>query len=208
MANAFQAECLATAGLARLPIKDAEIYFLSSFIEAGEAKSLYETLYKEIAWQESEITLFGKRHKVPRLSALYGEPGLKYTYSGYTDEAKRWTPTLSKLNKRITAQIKFNFNSVLANLYRNGEDANGWHADNEPELGEAPVIASLSFGASRDFQLKHRVTKERYDIALNSGSILLMAGQTQQHWLHCVPRRKRCQEARINLTYRKIVSTV
>ena len=198
----------------KLPLVDADIYYCENYLPKDQARSLFNHLFKEIAWQESIVRVFGKTYLAPRLSALYGDDGLSYRYSGHLEQAKNWLPVLSELRQRLNDDLNCNFNSVLANLYRNGNDANGWHADNEAELGKAPVIASLSFGAPRDFQLKHRSSRQgesnlikdklRYDIELSAGSALLMAGATQSQWLHCIPKRKRCTEPRINLTYRHI----
>lgn len=201
-------QTLSQKGFENLALQDAEIYYCANFLERSVADNTFEKLHSETPWQESTVKVFGKTHKVPRLSAFFGDAGLSYAYSGYSDSARPWIPTLLQLRELIKSQTQLAFNSVLLNLYRDGNDANGWHADNEPELGVNPIIASLSFGESRDFQLKHRNTKQRVDIELTAGSLLLMAGATQKNWLHCLPRRKRCVKPRINLTYRKIVDRV
>lgn len=190
----------------KLPLDDADIYYCESFIDNKTSDQLFEHLEQHIDWQQASVKIFGQSHLTPRLSALYGDAGLSYRYSGYTEKAKLWLPELSDLCQKINHRFNTSFNSVLANLYRDGRDSNGWHADNEPELGRQPVIASLSFGAERDFQLKHRFTNSRHDFKLASGSLLLMAGNTQISYLHCLPKRKRCELPRINLTYRTIHS--
>ncbi|MGB5325238.1 MAG: alpha-ketoglutarate-dependent dioxygenase AlkB [Pseudomonadales bacterium] len=173
------------------------------FYPAQRAAALYRRLLEDIDWQQPDITVFGKRHKLPRLTAFYGDDGIDYSYSGLRHSALQWTPTLQRLKKDVERATGLHFNSVLANLYRDGADSNGWHADNEAELGAQPQIASLSFGASRDFHFKHRVLAEHYySCALHSGSLLVMAGDMQNHWLHQLPKRRRVHDARINLTFR------
>lgn len=141
---------------------------------------------------------------IPRLQAWYGDNYQAYTYSGLTMKALPWTPELGELRKRIEQHTGFLFNSCLANLYRDGNDTVGWHSDDEPELGVNPTIASLSLGESRDFQLKHKITKEKLTIPLKTGGLLLMSGETQHYWQHCIPRTKRVKSPRINLTFRLI----
>ena len=141
---------------------------------------------------------------IPRLQAWYGDDELTYTYSKLKLIAHPWLPTLVILKKLVEQQIKGSFNAVLANYYRDQNDAVSWHSDNEDELGEEPVIASLSFGDSRDFKLKHNSTGEKLTIPLKSGSLLIMSGKTQHYWQHCLPRCKREKRARINLTFRLI----
>lgn len=183
----------------------AEIRYWAHFCPPDTSRKLFQTLHKQLAWQQQTLRLFGAQHAVPRLSALYGDAGLAYTYSGIEHQAQLWTPTLAALRTDIEAAAGASFNSVLANLYRDGQDSNGWHADNEPELGANPVIASLSLGAPRDFQFKHRRLREHsYSCELGDGSLLIMAGAMQAHWLHQLPKRRRVNAPRINLTFRLI----
>lgn len=182
---------------------------------AEEAAALLATLRETLAWESRRLFIFGRWVDEPRRSAWYGDPGARYHYSGTRLEPLPWTPELERV--RLVAQrcaaaagagaggAAAPFNSVLANLYRDGNDTMGWHADDEPELGPAPVIASVSLGAERRFDLRHRRTRETVRTVLPSGSVLVMSGATQRHWVHAVPRQARVREARINLTYRTIV---
>lgn len=150
--------------------------------------------------------MFGRTVPAPRLEAWYGDPGAAYTYSGLAHEPLPWTAELQDLRERVESATATTFNSVLANLYRSGADSNGWHADDEPELGEQPVIASLSLGATRRFLLRHRASGERVELMLEAGSLLVMRGATQQCWQHCVPKQRTVQAPRINLTFRRVAA--
>ncbi|WP_394246495.1 alpha-ketoglutarate-dependent dioxygenase AlkB family protein [Vibrio profundi] len=184
-------------------INQGFIYWSPNFIEEPNADALYHELLESVDWQSDDITLFGKTMPIPRLQAWYGEKA--YQYSNLVMKPKPWLPTLFSLKEQCEQIADTKFNSVLTNLYRDGNDSNGWHSDNEPELGLNPVIASLSFGEARTFHLKHRVTKGKLTFELTSGSLLIMAGELQQHWLHTVPKTKRPKSPRINLTYRTII---
>lgn len=175
-----------------------------------EAESLFLRLKQELAWREDKIKLFGKVHKVPRLQAWYGDKGCDYQYSGLTLPALTWTQTLAEIKSHceslcyqigILAPDEY-FNGVLANLYRDGNDTVGWHADNERVLGEHPVIASVTFGSPRDFAMRHNKTKDKQRIRLDSGSVLVMSGATQHNWQHSLPRTKKTLGERINLSFR------
>jgi alkylated DNA repair dioxygenase AlkB len=146
------------------------------------------------------MVMFGRRVAFPRLTAWYGDPGAAYTYSGVRNEPLPWTPLLRELRDRAAAAAGARFNSVLLNRYRDGRDGMGWHADDERELGR--VIASLSVGAVRTFELRHRGDRERIALPLASGSLIVMAGDTQRHWTHRVPKDARAAGERINLTFR------
>lgn len=187
-----------------LQLPDAKIDYIPMWLDQGRAKTVFSSLLNEIDWQEGEVFLFGRTHKIPRLQAWHGEPNALYRYSGKTLQPRPWNATLLYLKDLLEEQGMM-FNSVLLNLYRDGSDKMGWHADNEPELGDQPTIASISLGAERTFQLKHRLSKQRYDIELANGSLLIMGGATQEHWLHQLPQRKRCSSPRINLTFRTIL---
>ena len=186
------------------PENDGNVLLANNVFDAVDADRYYSDLFENIAWEEREIVLFGKRHKQPRLVAWYGDPGITYRYSGDSLTALPWTKTLLAIRDAAAAFSESSFNSVLLNLYRNGDDAMGWHADNEPELGSEPVIASVSFGTTRRFDLKHRSTGEKRQVALEHGSVLLMAGKTQQHWVHQIARTKKVSTPRINLTFRLV----
>jgi alkylated DNA repair dioxygenase AlkB len=181
-----------------------------------EAQALVETLRATLAWESRRLFIFGRWVSEPRRSAWYGDPGARYHYSGTRLEPLPWTAELERVrhvaHRCAAAAVAAGgaaapFNSVLANLYRDGNDTMGWHADDEPELGPAPVIASVSLGAERRFDLRHRETRETVRTVLPSGSVLVMSGATQRHWVHAVPRQARVRDARINLTYRTIVGT-
>ncbi len=167
-------------------------------------------LRDELAWEQHVITLFGKKVACPRLSAWHGDPEARYTYSQLTLEPRPWTPTLCAIRQALEECAQQRFNSALGNWYRHGQDSMGWHSDDEPELGPEPVIASLSLGATRRFQLRHRFHKDepRLEFALSHGSLLIMRGATQQHWQHQVPKTKRPVGERLNLTFRLIFPNI
>lgn len=163
-----------------------------------------DRLVDTLAWEQRHLTMFGRRVAEPRLSAWYGDEG--YTYSGVTLEPRSMTRDLDELKKLCEEISGTTFNSVLVNHYRNGDDSMGWHADDEPELGPSPIIASLSLGATRRFRFRHRRTREIVEQDLTGGSLLVMSGACQSAWMHAVPKQKRITEARVNLTFRFIHS--
>ena len=182
----------------------------ATWVALADADAWLAALHLETPWRQDRITLFGRTSDVPRLTAWYGDPGCSYRYAGLQLDPLPWTPTLQALRPRVEAAAGTAFNSVLLNLYRSGDDSMGWHADDEPELGPAPVIASVSLGAARTFQLKHRQDRgqPRIDLELAHGSLLVMYPPTQSHWLHGVPKRRRGEPGpRINLTFRHVVPT-
>lgn len=157
-----------------------------------------------IEWNQDYITLYGKKHPLPRLTAWYGDPGVIYDYSGIVVESIPWSDQLKSIRSKVQEITKHNFNSVLLNYYRNGQNSVAWHSDDEPVLGHYPVIASASFGYPRKFQIRHKQTKELLEFELGNGDILLMDGQTQQFYEHQVPKTKKDVGERINLTFRHI----
>ena len=186
-------------------LPDAEIIYFPSFISTEEADTLFQELIKETPWQQDEITVYGKKHLQPRLTALYGNKGMPYSYSNITMQPHNWTSSLQKIKSFIESVSDANFTTVLLNYYRNGSDGNGWHADNEKELGKNPIIASLSLGAGRNFQLKHNIdSTKKKSILLEHGSLLLMKGTTQHFWKHQIPKTTKPIGPRINLTFRII----
>ncbi len=189
-------------------LPDADVDFFEQFYSPDRAQELFHLLSNELQWQQESLQIYGKWHRVPRLSALYGASNVQYTYSGIAHTALPWTSALLEIKNDLEQATQAKFNSVLANFYRNGQDSNGWHADNEPELGSQPIIASVSLGAARDFHFKHRrLAQHKYTQELSSGSLLVMGGAMQAHWLHQLPKRLRVQDPRINLTFRYIHKT-
>lgn len=188
-----------------IEIPDGDIAFYRQFFGAAESERLYSELLQQITWRQDSITLFGKTMLVPRLTAWYGDPGKSYSYSGIFMEPEPWTPTLIRIKNAIETVCRVSFNSVLINLYRDGNDSVGWHSDDEPELGRNPIIGSVSFGATRKFLLKHKRNPHlRVALELSDGSLLVMGGSTQHYWLHQVPKTARKVGPRINLTFRII----
>ena len=189
-----------------LKLNDAEISYFESFFTAREAQAIFNQLLHETPWQQDPITVFGKTYQQPRLTALYANNTKPYTYSGITMQPKEMTPLLREIQNKIKLVCEASFTTVLLNLYRDGKDSNGWHSDNEKELGKNPIIASLSLGENRLFHLKHRRNKEdRLKLLLKSGSLLIMRGATQEHWLHQISKTAKPVKPRINLTFRKIL---
>jgi alkylated DNA repair dioxygenase AlkB len=175
------------------------------FFLAADATRLFDNLHTEISWQKEFLTMFGKTVQSPRLMALYGDTDVRYRYSGLVHKAAFWTRDLMAINQLVAHVGGQSFNSVLANLYRNGQDSMGWHSDDEKELGINPIVASISFGAERDFILRNKSdTTEQHKFNLANGSLLIMRGKTQQCWQHSLPKRKRCTDSRINLSFRQV----
>lgn len=190
----------------KLPLKDANVLYWEQFYNSETSNFLFNTLRKEIQWQQDDIKLFGKTYKQPRLTALYAENEKPYSYSNITMYPKSFFKELEQIKSDIEEKIAHKFTTCLANLYRTGNDSNGWHSDNEKELGHNPVIASLSLGATRSFKLKHKTdSSQRFNIELPSGSLLIMKGTTQEFWKHQIPKTKKHVGERINLTFRTIL---
>lgn len=185
-------------------LPDAEIEYHPTLFNSEKANELFELLKNEIPWQHDEITVYGKKHLQPRLTSLFGNDGKPYGYSNVIMQPNRWNPLLMFIKNEVEVICNENFTTVLLNYYRDGKDSNGWHADNEKELGRNPIIASVSFGAERVFQLKHNVTNQRQNINLEGGSLLVMKGATQHFWKHQIPKSSKEIGARINLTFRII----
>ena len=181
---------------------DGSAVFHEWVLGAESHEGLLATLDDELDWEQKHLVMFGREVAEPRLSAWYGDEA--YTYSGITLEPRPFTPTLERLKTICEHEAGTPFNSVLVNLYRNGDDSMGWHADDEPELGPMPLIASLSLGATRRFKFRHRRTREVIEHDLTGGSLLVMSGASQSAWVHSVPKQKRVIDARVNLTFRSI----
>lgn len=188
-----------------LNLPDAEIIYFPNFLSKEKADSLFHELLEHTPWQQDEITVYGKKHPQPRLTALYGNEGKPYSYSNIIMQPHFWTSPLQKIKSLVESVCETNFTTVLLNYYRDGNDGNGWHADNEKELGMNPIIVSLSLGAERNFQLKHNSdASQKKNIILENGSLLLMKGTTQHFWKHQVPKTAKPVGSRINLTFRVI----
>lgn len=170
-------------------------------------EAIMQRLVSETGWEHRTIVVFGREHLQPRLTAWHADTGCRYTYSNVRMDPAPWTDTLATLRDICSLPAGSRFNSVLLNLYRDGNDAMGWHRDNEPELGAEPVIGSLSLGAPRRFRMRHRTTRETVDTVLQPGSLLVMSGTSQTHWEHCVPRQSRVTAPRLNLTFRRVEPT-
>ena len=190
----------------RLPMADADVRYYPDFLSGNQAQDYFNRLSAQIAWRQEHIRLYGKLHLIPRLQAWYGEPDAAYRYSNLTMQPLRWIAPLAELKQLCEQHSASQFNSVLANLYRDGQDSMGMHADNEPELGSQPVIASVSLGQPRVLIFVHQHTRQRVKLPLASGSLLVMAGATQQYWQHGISKQSQPMAARINLTFRRIIT--
>jgi alkylated DNA repair dioxygenase AlkB len=185
--------------------KQSRLVLYLDFYSQIKSKTLYNQLLQQTPWQQGKISLFGKKINEPRLSAFFSDAGVRYKYSGKLNTGLIWTKRLLKVKKDIQTVAKQDFNSVLLNLYRDHNDSMGWHRDNEKELGANPVIASLSLGQERLFCIRRYSDKSKiHKIKLPSGSLLLMLGNTQQDWEHCIQKEKNSLAGRLNLTFRMI----
>ena len=189
-------------GLIEVP--NGKYIFIENFINKKYSDALFQKLIEKIEWKQESMKMYGKELKFPRLTAWYGDDDKLYSFSGITLKPKRWTSELSYLKKKIEPICGVVFNSVLLNLYRDGNDSISWHSDAEKELGINPVIVSVNIGETRTFQLKHKTLKYKINIELNHGSLLIMMGEMQHFWKHQIPKTKKNVGERINLTFRVI----
>ncbi len=179
---------------------------MPDFLGTAEADALFAELREGVDWQEETVRIAGRAIPSPRRVAWVADAGLRYRYSGTEAPPQAWPAGLRALRERLQASCGDRYNGVLLNLYRGGQDSVGWHSDDESQLGRNPVVASVSLGATRRFRLQHKRRKDlRYALDLPHGSLLIMAGPTQHHWRHCVPKTARPVGERINLTFRHIV---
>jgi alkylated DNA repair dioxygenase AlkB len=185
-----------------LPTPDVAWY--SDWLAPDAVASLLERIVDEVAWRQDMIGTPAGRVPLPRLTAWEGDPDAVYVYSGIRNLPDSWTPAVAELKAAAEATCDARFNSVLLNRYRSGADSMGWHADHEPELGTRPVIASVSLGVARTFDLRHNKTGAVQSFLLKGGSLLVMRGNTQAEWRHRVPKEPRVQGERINLTFRYV----
>lgn len=209
---------VAGMGWTLIELPGAEVALDESWMPPGEADALLRALLDTVPWEIHRIRLFGREVDSPRLSCWIGDRGASYVYSGTRFEPRPWPPALAPVRRRVADACGTDFNSVLANLYRDGRDAMGWHRDDERELGPRPVIASLSLGATRRFLLKpaRRAAERpggspdrapgRIALEVGHGSLLVMRGDTQRHYRHALPRTAKPVGPRINLTFRQVGS--
>ncbi len=188
-----------------LSLSDGLFEYYPNFFTEEKATQYFKQLLEETSWQQDSITVFGKTYLQPRLTALYGNNGKDYAYSNIKMHPKNFSPLLMYIKNEVEAVCNENFTTALLNLYRNGNDSNGWHADNEKELGKNPIIASLSLGEERVFHIKHNTKDEKFKLNLENGSLLLMKEGSQIHYKHQLPKTKQLKTSRINLTFRTIL---
>jgi alkylated DNA repair dioxygenase AlkB len=185
-------------------IENGECIFYPNFFSKNESDNLLNGLRNNISWKQESMNIYGKKINFPRLTAWYGENDKPYSFSGITLQPHPWSGEILSIKDKIEPLSKTIFNSVLLNLYRDGNDSISWHTDAEKELGTNPVIASVNFGATRKFQLRHIISKEKIEIELNHGSLLIMQGELQHYWQHQVPKTAKPVRERLNLTFRVI----
>jgi|ERR1051325_1871653 alkylated DNA repair dioxygenase AlkB len=196
----------ASTGLERIPLPDAEVFYLARLELALPDLVLLQQLIEQIRWRGESVVLWGKKMVQPRLIAWYGDAGRSYAYSGIQLQPLPWSSMLLDIKSRVEGAVTSTFNSVLLNYYRDNRDSMGFHSDDEPELGNQPVIASLSLGEERTFVLKHKALNVKpVRLRLASGSLLLMKGDTQRNWKHGIPKETRRCGPRVNLTFRSIL---
>ena len=187
-----------------LPRDGSSVYY-GVICTQQEADDFLKELLANIAWKNDEAVIFGKHIVTKRKVAWYGDQAFDYTYSNTTKRALAWTPALLKIKQQVEQLTGETFNSCLLNLYHDGSEGMAWHSDGETELKKHGAIASVSFGAQRKFCFKHKESKEKIDIQLEHGSLLVMSGTTQQHWLHRLPPTKKVNSPRVNLTFRTMI---
>lgn len=189
----------------KLQLPDSDITYFSNFLNCENANTYFELLKSSVSWRQDEIRVYGKFYPQPRLTALYGTNNRSYSYSGITMQPLPFNETILDLKIKLSEVTPVNFTTCLLNFYRDGKDSNGWHSDDEKELGQNPVIASVSLGQERYFHLKHKKLKDlKYKILLEHGSLLLMRGSTQHFWQHQIAKTTKPIGERINLTFRVI----
>ncbi len=189
----------------RLDLPDADITYISNFLPPKTAAHYFDLLKEMVPWRQDSIKVYGKQHLQPRLTAFFANNHQSYSYSNIKMSPLPFSKELLEIKALLEPKVLVDFTSCLLNFYRNGKDSNGWHADDEKELGNNPVIASISLGQERSFHLKHKTNPSlKHKILLEHGSLLLMQGSTQHHWLHQLPKTIRSINGRINLTFRVI----
>lgn len=188
----------------RIEVQNGWYILIHDFYTEAESNRLFDHFLNTLPWSQHHVTIFGNRFPAPRLESFHAMNEQRYMYSGNELKSNPFTPELKEILLKIQEILPHDYNVVLANLYRDGNDSNGWHADNEKELGKNPTIASLSLGATRRFDLKHNASKEKLSLELKSGTLLIMGGEMQHFWKHTIAKTKKVQAPRINLTFRRI----
>ncbi len=188
----------------RRQIQNGEYLHINNFFDKSSSDNYLKVLLNSINWKQEIMNMYGKEMLFPRLTAWYGDNDKPYTFSGITLQPQLWTQELLEIKRKVETKADALFNSVLLNRYRNGNDSISWHTDAEKELGKNPIIASVNFGATREFQMRHIQTKEKISIELSHGSLLIMLGELQHFWQHQIPKTKKPVNERINLTFRII----
>lgn len=187
---------------------DGELYYIQNFLDEAEQLKFFQTLYEKIDWLNDELVIYGKKIVTARKVAWYAKNNIPYTYSGKLKIGKNFIDELEVLKNRISIFDDSQFNSCLLNLYHSGDEGMSWHSDNEKEIIQNSCIASISLGAKRHIDFKHRNNHTKIRVELDPGSLLLMKGSIQRYWLHALPKTKKVKEARINLTYRHLKNEV
>lgn len=187
-----------------IDIRDGQYRFFKEFYPQSDSDRFFSALKEKTVWKQESMKMYGREIPFPRLTAWYGDIDRPYSFSGITLFPLPWFEELLEIKARVEDLSKTKYNSVLLNLYRDGNDSISWHSDAEPELGENPIISSINFGAARTFQLRHRLTREQIDFDLGHGTALIMQGELQHFWQHQVPKTKKLVGDRINLTFRTI----
>ena len=185
---------------------DLKIRIKEDFLNSTDSNKLLKKFISKLPWESMIIKMFGKDTKIPRLQCWVGDEGCEYRYSGKQLNRQIWSQDLIMIRKKIYEELKIDFNSVLANYYRDGKDSMGWHSDDEKELGPDPTIASISFGSERDLVFRNKITKETIAIPQTNGCLILINGETQKNWQHSIKKTQKVIGPRINLTFRNIIN--
>ncbi|MCM8536587.1 MAG: alpha-ketoglutarate-dependent dioxygenase AlkB [Lentisphaeraceae bacterium] len=190
-----------------LYLNEGKLLLYRNFFELSQSLKFLDDISQNTHWEQSQIHMFGNNIPIPRLNAWYADEGKDYAYSGIQLQRNNWSPALTVIKNEIAANLNFSFNSALLNLYRNGEDSVDWHADDEKELGQNPIIASVSLGQERKFSIRHKVHKQdKLTLTLPHNSLLIMQENLQHLYEHKVPKEKNISKPRLNITFRKIIS--
>ena len=189
-----------------IELADADLRYFPRWVDADLADGWLSELSTQTPWSQPQIKLYGRSIAVPRLVAWYGDADAHYRYFGFTHEPLAWTPLLADIRQRVQQQVGQRLNGVLLNYYRDGQDAMGWHSDDERELGQQPLVVSLNLGATRRFDFRRKgASRIEYSISLEHGSLLVMSGLTQHYWQHQIARTRKVRAPRLNLTFRQII---